>query len=327
MIWLKIITAAVLSGSLFGLVETVLPPRPAQPFTIEVSDWPGDQVFALIGPLGLDRGVPIVFDVRRTPPSRDPVEAFRNGLADAVMIGLDRLPDLIPDRIRVIYAVDEVTGDGGLVAGPGIGRAADLAHHKIGVAFGSTAEPLARSLLDRAGVDPQDVTLVPLAPDDGVAALQSGRVAAVAELSPTRLALLQRLPGTTLLASTQDQAGLVTHVLVVRESWVSDQRDRLEAVIRTLSATVDLCRKATDRCLEAMAAASGRPAEAWRQDFETVRLLDLSNNQALLAGGADAPIARRLAAVQALMSRHREAPPPPEPSWFDPSPVQEAARS
>jgi len=58
-----------------------------------------------------------------------------------------------------------------------------------------------------------------------------------------------------------------------------------------------------------------------------VRLLDLADNQALLEGGHDAPLAQRLAAVRALTGRHQEAPPlPPTQSWLDPSLVREAAR-
>jgi len=325
MIWLKVITAAVLSGSLFALVEAVLPPRPPQPFTIQISDWPGDQVFTLMEPLLPDPRVPVSLDVRRAPPSRDPVEAFRAGLA--VMVGLDRLPELTPDGIRVIYAVDEVTGGAGLVAGPGVTTAAGLAGRRIGVDFGTAALPLALSLLDHAGIAPQDVTIVPLAPDELTAALRSGWVAAAVAISPTRLAQVQRLPRTTLLASTQDRTGLVSHVLVVHESRRPEQRDGLKVVLRALSDAVGNCRKNADHCLAQLAAASGRSAEAWRQDFESVRLLDLADNQALLEGGHDAPLAQRLAAVRALTGRHQEAPPlPPTQSWLDPSLVREAAR-
>ncbi len=335
MIWLKIITAAVLSGSLFAVVEAVLPPRPPQPFTIQVSDWPGDQLFALIEPLGLDAGLPVHFDIRRTPASRDPVQAFRDGLVDAVMIGLDRLPDVLPDEVRVIYVVDEMVGEARLVAGPGVGSAAALRGRKIGVAYDGAAGPLALSLLDQAGVDPHTVTLVSLSSDDLLPALRSGRVAAVTAISPTRLTLLQQLPGTTVLASTQTGADLVTHVLVVREGRIPEQRDRLVAVVHALSDAVGTCRKAQDRCLELMAAISGRPVEAWRQDFEAVQLLDLADNVALLGDDADAPIARRLAAVEALPGRHHArsasapatpSPPWPSSNWIDPSLVQEEAR-
>ena len=76
MIWLKIAMAAVMSGSLFALVETVLPPRPPQPFTVQVSDWAGDQLFALIEPLGIDTGSLVHLDIRRIAAAR---AGFRRG--------------------------------------------------------------------------------------------------------------------------------------------------------------------------------------------------------------------------------------------------------
>ncbi len=331
MIWLKVITAAVLSGSLFGVVETVLPPRPPQPFTIQVSDWPGDQIFALIEPLGLEDSR-VHFDIRRIPPSRDPVVAFRDGLVDAVVVGLDRLPELSPEEVRVIYAIDEVAGGGALVAGPGMVSPAVLHGRHVGMAFGAAAQPLMDALLDRAGLGPRAVTTESMGFEAAVAALQSGRLAAVAALAPSQVAALQNLPGSTLLASTVDQAGLVTHVLVVRERTIPEQRDRLDAVVRTLSQAIEHCRADWNPCLDLIAKTSGRSIQEWRPDFEAVRLLDAKDNLTLFDGGPDAPIAGRLSAALTPMSgRHPGAAPPsimtvPIASWLDQTILEQAVR-
>ncbi|MEI6985973.1 MAG: ABC transporter substrate-binding protein [Rhodospirillaceae bacterium] len=313
MIWLKIALAAVLSGSMFALVEIVLPPRPAQSFTIQVSDWPGDQIFALIEPLGIPLDHSVRLDIRRAAPSRDPVEAFRAGLADAVLIELARLPSLITEDVRVIYAFDEVAGGGGLIAAPGLVGSSNLAGsggrlrgRKVGVTFGNAADPLVFALLDRAGVGARDVTLVRLVPEAAEAALREGRVAAVAALSPSENTQLLGIPGTSALASTKDLAGLVTHVMVVRESQILEQRDRINAVLRATDAVVRTCRPAMERCLELMAAASGRPAVAWRQDFEALRLLDITANRSLMSGGKESPLARRLIQNQPQFRTHAQ---------------------
>ncbi len=328
MIWLKVVTAAVLSGSLFALVETVLPPRPPQPFTIQVSDWPGDQIFTLIDLMGVG-DQQIHFDIRRTPPSRDPVPAFRDGLVDAVLVGLDRLPDLAPEPVRIIYAVDEVASGGGLIGGPGISSAMVLRNRHVGVTFGTAAQPVVLALLARIGLGPREVTLESLAPEAASAALESGRLAAVATLAPGQIAALKALRGTTLLASTETQTGLATHVLVVRESAITQQRPRLEAVIGTLSDVVGHCRSDMSRCLDLIAGASGRPAEDWRQDFEAVHLLDGADNRALLTGGAGAPIAARIAATRTIMSGEVQPQPGPAASpadLVDPSLVETVVR-
>ena len=317
MIWLKITMAAVLSGSLFALVETVLPARPSQPFTVQVSDWPGDQLFALIEPLELLLpGEAFHLDIRRAAPGHDGLESFRAGLVDALLIDLARLPELIADEVRVIYAYDEVVGEGGLVAGPETTTAGALRGRTIGIAFGGAADSLTFRLLDRAGLTPQDVRIVALAPDSAATALRSGRVAAVAALSSSQLTELQRIPGAVLLASTQDIGVTATHVVVVREARIPDLRPRIESVIHAAATAVETCRAAMNRCFDLMATASGRPATGWRRDFEAVRWLDLKENSGLLAGGNEAPLARRLAQ---MTGRSKRGTSPPAMTWIDPS--------
>jgi len=322
MIWLKITMAAVMSGALFAAIDYVLPPRPPQPFTVELSDWPGDQVFALIEPLGLAPPVRLLhLDIRRAPAGKDAVEAFRAGRADAALVGLERLPELLSDEVRLIYVYDEVVGGGALVAAPGVMRAADLGSRPIGVSFGG-GDPLVRALLGRAGFEPGRVGLTPLAPEAAEAELRAGRIGAAALLSPSRAKSVQDKLGSVLLASTQDIAGLSTHALVVREGGIADRREQIVAVLRALSQTARTCRGAMERCLELMASASGWPAAEWRRDLETVRLLDAGEAHALLDGGNAAPLARRLASLPAAAN----APAPPAMEWLDPSLAEEAAR-
>ena len=329
MIWLKITMAAVMSGTLFAVVDMVLPPRPPQPFTIQISDWPGDQMFALIEPLGLAPGSRLVqLDVRRAASGRDaaakdPVEVFRSGHADAALIGLERLPALLADEVRLVYVVDDVVGGGGLVAAPGVMRAADLGSRPIGISFGAASDPLLQTLLSRAGLDAHRVGLAPLLPETAETALATGRVGAAALLSPSRVKAVQDKLGGVLLASTQDLAGVSTHVLVVRESLIADRREQLVAVLRALSQTARACRSAMDRCLDLMASVTGRPAGQWRRDFEAVHLLDATDSRNLLSGGNEAPLARRLAGMPDVTKIELGK---PAMEWLDPSLAEEAAR-
>ena len=322
MIWLKIVTAAVMSGALFAAIDFVLPPQPPLPFAVEISDWPGDQLFQLIGPLGLAPSERLVhLEVRRAAAGKDVLEDFRAGRTDAALIGLERLPELLSDEVRLIYVYDEVVGGGALVAAPGVIRAADLGSRPVGLGFGGAGDPLVRTLLGRAGFEAGRVSLTPLAPEAAEAALREGRIGAAALLSPSRAKSVQEKLGTALLASTQDLAGLSSHVLVVREGRIADRRDQLVAVLRALSQTARSCRGGMDRCLELLASASGRPAAEWRREFETVRLLDAAEAHALLDGGNAAPLARRLAAQPGAAALSR-----PAMDWLDPSLAEDAAR-
>ena len=316
-LWIKVTLAAVMSGALFSVIDTVLPPRSPQPFVVVLSDWPGDMLFALMGPLGLapsPRLVPL--ELRRAAPGEDAVAAFRAGQADAALVGPALLPGLLSDEVRLIYAYDEVVGGGALVAAPGVLRAADLGNRPVGVSSVGGADPLTKTLLQRAGLDGRAPSITPLVPEAVAAELAAGRIGAAVVLSPTRAKAIADHLGTSILASTQDLAGLTTHVLLVREGTIAGRRDQVVAVLRALSATADACRGDRERCLELLASAGGRPADEWRQDFEALHLLDADDSRALMAGTAAAPLARRLAGLGL----------PPAMDWLDPSLVEEAAR-
>ncbi len=321
MIWLKIAMAAMMSGALFSVVEVVLPPREPQPFLIEISDWPGDRVFSLIEPLGLAPSKRLVLlDIRSG--TRDAVEAFRAGLVDAAVIGLERLPELLGDEVRVIYVSDEGFGGGEVLAAPGVMRAADLGNRPVGVSFGGRADPVVQTLLSRAGLDARRAGLVVLAPEAVESALRTGKVGAAVVLSPMRAKAIRDKLGVGVLAAAGDVAGLSTHVLVVREGRIPDRRAVIVSVLRAASDAARTCRGAMERCLELLASASGRPAAEWRQDFEPLHLLGAAESVKLLGGGNDAPLARRLNSLPGRAATVQ----PAAMEWLDPSLAEEAAR-
>ncbi len=66
----------------------------------------------------------------------------------------------------------------------GVTRAEQLARRRVGVIVGTSAHFLLESHLIAVGVDPREVTMVPLRPEDTLSALSSGRVDAVALWEP-----------------------------------------------------------------------------------------------------------------------------------------------
>ena len=72
----------------------------------------------------------------------------------------------------------------------GVTRSEQLGGRKVGVIAGTAAQYLLETHLLNVGVDPHHVTLVPLQAEDAVAALQSGRIDAVAVWEPFGYAAL-----------------------------------------------------------------------------------------------------------------------------------------
>ncbi len=323
-ILIKIAVAALASGALFSALSVVLPPRPPEPFTIELSDWPGDRLFALVESLGLApdaRQVSLV--VRYAAPGEDAIQKFRTGQVDAALIGLERVPELLSDEVRLIYVYDEVVKGGELVAAPGVSRAGDIGSRPVAVTFGGAGNPLVATLLSRAGLSAAAVTLITLAPEAAEAALRTGQVAAAVVLSPTRARRLRESLNGTALASTGDVSGLSSHVLVVKEGRIPDRREALVAVLHSLSQAVRACRTAMDHCMELLASSSGRPAAEWREEFEAVHLLDAVDNGVLLGGGNEAALVHRLQTLPGAVSAQTLR---PAMEWLEPSFAAQAAR-
>jgi ABC-type nitrate/sulfonate/bicarbonate transport system substrate-binding protein len=74
--------------------------------------------------------------------------------------------------------------------GSGVTRGEQLDGRKVGVIAGTSAQYLLETHLLTVGVDPQHVTMVPLQAEETVAALQSGRIDAVAVWEPYGYAAL-----------------------------------------------------------------------------------------------------------------------------------------
>jgi len=90
----------------------------------------------------------------------------------------------------------------GIVAAPGRGIAGvtDLAGKTVGTAVGGTADLYAQALLKKHGVSPERVRFLNVPPGAQVAALQGGRVDALAAWEPYITLALEKMPGAVLVA-------------------------------------------------------------------------------------------------------------------------------
>ncbi len=90
----------------------------------------------------------------------------------------------------------------GIVAAPGRGIAtvADLGGKTVGTAVGGTADLYAQTLLKKQGVSPERVRFLNVLPGAQVAALQAGRVDALAAWEPYVTIALEKVPGAVLVA-------------------------------------------------------------------------------------------------------------------------------
>jgi len=157
-----------------------------------------------------------------------------SGSTTAVVAALAGDPDL------VVVAVERTDGDTqGIVATPasGIDGVADLAGRSVAVNQGGTGEYLLRLALRRAGLAPDDVETVYLAPPDAAAAFAAGKVDAWATWDQYLVGA--QVDGARTVALARDLASDNATVHVARRAFVDAHPDVVRAVVDALADEAD----------------------------------------------------------------------------------------
>jgi len=115
----------------------------------------------------------------------------------------------------------------------GIASIEDLKGHTIAVNQGGTGHYLALRALDRAGIDPSEVTLEFLPPADGIAAFQAGAVDAIA-IWDQYFATAQLQPGAVVVATGEELDSLNVVFHFVTRAFYEQHPEAVDALIRAL---------------------------------------------------------------------------------------------
>lgn len=116
----------------------------------------------------------------------------------------------------------------------GITSIEDLRGHSIAVNQGGTGHYLALRALDKAGIDPSEVTLEFLPPADGIAAFQAGAVDAIA-IWDQYFATAQLQPGAVVVANGEELDSLNVVFHFVTRAFYEAHPEAVEALIAALS--------------------------------------------------------------------------------------------
>jgi len=115
----------------------------------------------------------------------------------------------------------------------GVTRGEQLDGRRVGVIAGTAAQYLLETHLLTVGVDPRHVTMLPLQAEDTLAALQSGRVDAVAVWEPFGYAALHG-PGAVGVRLPLNGSYIESYNLVGRRSQFARHEDALARLLRAL---------------------------------------------------------------------------------------------
>ena len=155
-----------------------------------------------------------------------------------------------------VYFIHDVIGDNEALAvteASGIKSMADLPGKKIGVPFGSTTHFSLLSALEKEGIDPTEVDILDMQPQDMLAAWQRGDIDGGFVWQPT-LAKMVNEGGSLLITAKQlAEEGIITADLgIVSQEFATQYPDFLAGYVEALDEAVQLYRNDPEAAAAAM---------------------------------------------------------------------------
>lgn len=257
----------------------------AEPLKIGYSDWPGWVAWevAIEKQWFSAADVEVEFEWFDYVASMD---AFAAGKLDAVaMTNGDTLVTGATGAQGVMIIINDFSnGNDMVVAQPGIKSVADLKGKKVGVEVGFVGHLLLLNALEKVGLSEDDVELVNVPTNETPQVLASGDVDAIVAWQPNSGQALDQVPGSTAIASSADEPGLIFDVLAVNPASLASRKSDWEKVAKVWYQIVDYINdeKTRDDAINIMAARVGLSPEQYAPILTGTKIMSLEEAKVAL---------------------------------------------
>ncbi len=197
---------------------------------------------------------------------RDVNTAMASGGLDVGLVGsVPASTGIAQDLPYQVYIIHDIIGDNEALAvtgASGISSMADLPGKKIAVPFGSTTHFSLLSALEQEGIDPNDLQILDMQPQDMLAAWTRGDIDGGFVWHPT-LSKMMEADGTLLITAKElAESGVITADLgVVSKDFASSYPDFLTSYVAAIDEAVTLYRDDPQAASEAISEEIGLSPE------------------------------------------------------------------
>lgn len=252
------ILASLLGGWLVVWLSSC--PQPQSPMRVAITPWIGYQPLLLAEELGhFPRDAIRLVEFSSNTES---LRALRNRDVEAAALTLDEALLLSAEGhdTAVILVLDCSSGADALVARPEIGTLNDLIGRRVGVESSANGAYVLNRALERAGLAPADIEIVPLPAGDQVETYRTGLVDALVTYEPLRTQLAA-LGAVTLFDSRKIPCEILD-VLASRREVLREREAQVEGLLRGWLAAVDYLARSPNEVATRLAPRLGlRPAD------------------------------------------------------------------
>ena len=270
------------------------------PMTVGIHPWPGYEPLYLARTFGwLPEGVRL----REGQTAGDSVAALQTGEVDAATLTLDEALSVRASGVAltVVLVFDSSVGADMVMARPSIRVPADVAGRRIAVERGAVGEVVLQKLLDAAGLEKADVTVLDLAPDRQLDAWRAGAIDVAIGYEPFS-SLLGR-EGARRLFDSRQFPGIIFDVLAVRSDRLSALRAQVDALLVGHFRALTHLRVNREDALRRIAAWRGLSFDEAERSYTGLNLPDAAGNRSYLDPTGARGILRAARELNALMLR------------------------
>lgn len=258
-----------------------------QPIRIAISAWAGVEPAELAAQLGFYERYGVDVKMIRFSAYSDSLEALRDGNVDAGMHTLDdSLRNMAAGQdVRVVLLTDYSFGGDGLVARAGIESLADLRGTKIGVEIGTVGHLSVLKILEKAGVDIGEVTLISIPAWEIQQAMLNGQIDAGVTWEPYLTGTAEMIGGNVLITSREYPETIIT-TMTFDANIIETRHKDVQNIVAAYFDAVEYIKQNPQEAYTIMGAAEGVSPEEFASHVEGIKYLDLNTNVELF--GLDA---------------------------------------
>lgn len=216
-------------------------------------------------------------------PSRD---AWKAGKVDLLWITADAFPTeaaaLSIYEPKIVFQADWSRGGDLIVGTRAVISINDLKGKKVAVAFGTPSHSFLLWMLEAAGMNYSDITIVE-APSavDAASYFKAGRVDAAVVWSPDDQDCIAKVPGAHILKSTKEASNIIADVFYAKREFVEKHPAELKALIEGWmigAAEINSDPLAKDEAVRILVAGLSQPEGFMRTAINNVRLCTYGDN-------------------------------------------------
>lgn len=283
-------------------------PVPAAPLKVGMNTWVGYDPLILARERGLIDAQAV--KVIELMSSSETLRNFRNRQLDAAALTLDEVLRLADEGFepRVICLLSESAGADVVMARADVRTPAQLRGRTVAVEATTVGALMLQRLLQAAGLQPTDITVMNVEANQHAALLRGGRIDAAVSYEP--LAGQLRAQGFTALFDSGQMPGDIVDVLVVRAEALETQPQAVQALLAGWQRGLQAVQQAPVESARVLAPGADLSPEAYEATFRGLHFFTPAQSLALLSGRppALAQASERLAQTLQLMGLIRETP-------------------